>query len=205
MTTSDERDELRQVARRALEKESAPSAVRGVSEGEPGHGGALWRTMADLGWMGLGIPEALGGTGSGFEDQAVVLGELGRAVTPGPYLSTVVLGAGALLACDAGPRRAELLGTIAAGEVNRAVVLPATGGRELVVAAGGSGTDDGRMLRGRVAFVLDAAAAGLLVVVARDAAQPGRVLLAVVDPDAPGVGRRLLPTIDQTRRVADLS
>ena len=198
---ADERDELRDVARRLLEKESAPRAVRAVTEDDPGHDVALWRTMAELGWTGLGIPGAAGGSGGGFEEQAVILGELGRTVTPGPYLSTVVLGAGALLACGRTGRPAELLASVAAGELTLAVVLSAAGGGALPIvrAAGG-----GRALHGTVPFVLDAAGADLLVVIAEDTDRPGTVLVLAVGPSAEGVGRRALPTIDRTRRLAEV-
>jgi alkylation response protein AidB-like acyl-CoA dehydrogenase len=196
---ADELEELRDVVRRVLEKESSPRAVRSVTDDALGHDPALWRTMAELGWTGLGVPEALGGVGGGFEAQAVVLGELGRAVTPGPYLSTVVLGVGALMACDSSDGAAELLSSVAAGDLTLAVVLPATGGGALPVALR---RDGGWVLRGVVPFALDAAGAGRLLVVAQDADVPGVALLAVVDPAAPGVEPTPLPTIDRTRRLA---
>jgi alkylation response protein AidB-like acyl-CoA dehydrogenase len=197
-----ERDELREIARRLLEKESSTRSVRAVSDGELGHDAALWQTMAQLGWTGLGIPEELGGSGSGFPEQAVVLGELGRAVTPGPYLSTVVLGAGVLLACDQTSRTADLLGSVARGELALSVVVPAGGDRTLAEARR---TDTGLVLTGTAPFVLDAAAASLLLVVARDLDQPGRVLVVAVPASTPGVEHRVIPTIDRTRRLAAVS
>jgi alkylation response protein AidB-like acyl-CoA dehydrogenase len=199
---AEERAELREVARRVLEKESSARSVRSVSDDELGHDPALWRTMAELGWTGLGISEELGGSGSGFPEQAVVLGELGRAVTPGPYLSTVVLGAGVLLACDQPSWTADALRSVAGGELTLAVVVSAGGHRALAEARR---TGTGLAVNGTVPFVLDAAAADLLLVVARDLDEPGRVLVLAVPPNASGVGRRPVPTIDRTRRLAALS
>ena len=88
---SEARDELREVARRLLDRESSSERVRAVMELPAGYDDDLWRTMAALGWQGLAVPEEYGGGGGSFAELAVVLEELGRRVSlrvrssPPPY------------------------------------------------------------------------------------------------------------------------
>ena len=102
-------DELRAVARDLLPK------VAGAD--------AAWSRFAAAGWLGLEVPAPLGGAGATFAEVAVVLEEMGRAATPGPFLGTVALGVGALglaAPCDA---RGALLGAVASGDARVAVAL----------------------------------------------------------------------------------
>src|SRR5215468_1526892 len=81
-------------------KQKSPIArVRGLRDtNDPvGFSRALWREMAELGWVGIAFPESLGGAGLGFAALAVVLQELGRTLAPEPFLSTVLLAGQALL------------------------------------------------------------------------------------------------------------
>ncbi len=90
----DEQQELlKNFARDFLEKECPESVVREMEEDEKGYSPDLWRKMAEQGWMGLIIPEEHGGTGMNLCELVVLLEEIGRALVPGPYISTVVLGA----------------------------------------------------------------------------------------------------------------
>src|SRR5450631_2275809 len=87
-------------------------------------GTAEWPLMADAGWLGLEVPEALGGSGVTFAEVAVILQEQGRAAAASPYLGTVALGVAALTLLDA-PGVPEVLGGIAAGVLRAAVAVPA--------------------------------------------------------------------------------
>lgn len=176
-------DELRDVARDLL----ASSAGQEVD----------WRTIADAGWLGLDVPEAQGGSGATFAEVAVILEEMGRAATPGPYLGTAVLGVGALGEVAPGPRVEELLAAVAAGETRLAVALAPAGDGWVadppftVEVSGGS-----PVLRGRAAFVVDATVADRLLLLARDA-DHGEVLVDVA-PEALRVDEE--PVVDATRR-----
>ena len=103
-------DELRAVARDLLGK------------GSPG-AAADRRLLADSGWLGLEVPEALDGAGSTFAEVAVVLEEMGRAATSGSYLGAVVLGVGALSLAEPTPGRDELLRETASGGVILAAAI----------------------------------------------------------------------------------
>ena len=195
-----ERDELRDSARRLLTDRSSSSAVRALLDDPTGFDRALWAQMAELGWLAIHIPEEVGGMGGSFSDLAVILHELGRQVTMAPMLSSVVLGATALMASDNRQLAAELLPEIASGE--RIVTLasanrngsyePAQLGVRWQPEAGGL------RLVGAARFVPDAHVADQLIIASTDAA--GRVTMAVVDADAAGVDVRLEPTVDATRR-----
>ena len=90
----DEQQEmLKNFARDFLEKECPETLVREMEEDEQGYSPDLWKKMADQGWMGLIIPEDQGGAGMTLCELVVLLEEFGRALVPGPFVSTVVLGA----------------------------------------------------------------------------------------------------------------
>ena len=107
---------LKTSAREVLARECPFEVVRAM-EGHPqGYPPELWRGMSELGWLGLAAPEEYGGAGGSFLDLAMLLEEMGRALTPGPFFSTVVLGA--LTVMDAGDEamRSKLLPGISSGE-----------------------------------------------------------------------------------------
>jgi len=107
MDLSEEQELLRNAAREFLERECPLSLVREVERSEPGFSPQLWQQMADLGWLGVPIPQEYGGFGLGTVDLAVLAKELGRALCPGPYLPTVVLAAGAIAAAGTAARSGE--------------------------------------------------------------------------------------------------
>jgi alkylation response protein AidB-like acyl-CoA dehydrogenase len=189
------RDELRSVARSMLTKLRVTADER-----------RAWQVMADAGWLGLDVPDALGGSGATFAEVAVVLEEMGRVPLPTPYLGTAVLGIGLLGLVEAGAERDELLRGAAAGEVRLAVAMAAD------VVAGGAApveqfclepTGAGVRLVGHAPFVLGAAAADRILVPAREP-DGGRVVLAL-DPSAAGLRVDARPLVDATRSVASVT
>jgi alkylation response protein AidB-like acyl-CoA dehydrogenase len=121
-----EQEELRSVVRKLLADRSPMAKVREVME--TGHDPALWRALGEIGVLGLVVPEDLGGAGAGHVERAVVLEELGRALTPSPYLASAVLATDTLLALDDDAARAELLPPLAAGERIGTVAVGEGGG-----------------------------------------------------------------------------
>src|SRR4030042_5806860 len=93
MGLSEEQELLKNFARDFLEKECPESVVREMEEDEKGNSPQLWKGMADQGWHGLIIPPDYGGSGMGFLDLIILTEEFGRALVPGPFLSTQVGGA----------------------------------------------------------------------------------------------------------------
>jgi alkylation response protein AidB-like acyl-CoA dehydrogenase len=203
-TTAAELEELRATVRGFLAAKSGEEQVREAMDSERGHDPALWSQMAEqLGLQGLALPAEHGGDGYGFTELAVVLEELGRALTPSPFLATVVLAASALIAAEDEKAQAANLPGIAAGTTTAALAVAEADGTwdtgELSTTATRSG--EGWTLDGEKWFVLDGATADLLLVVAR--AEEGPSLFAV-NGDAAGLVRTPLNTLDPTRRLARL-
>jgi len=114
-TLTEEETMIRQSARRFLEAECNPRLVREMEKDPKGYPPELWRKAADLGWQGLALPEAYGGSDMPLVYLGLVLEEVGRALAPLPLHSTVVA---ALALADAGTeaQRAAVLPRVAAGE-----------------------------------------------------------------------------------------
>src|SRR5262245_21916571 len=114
---SEEQEMLRSSARDFLANEAPMTFVRAMMEDEVGFTGELWKKMAELGWLGLVLPEQYGGSGLDFVDLVVVLEEMGRAVLPGPFFSTVALGGVAILEGGSDAQKSAMLPKIAAGDL----------------------------------------------------------------------------------------
>jgi alkylation response protein AidB-like acyl-CoA dehydrogenase len=202
-----DRDELRAAVREFLAAKSDEQRVRQAMESERGYDEAVWRQMADqLSLQALALPSEHGGDGFGFVELAVVLQEMGRALLPSPFLSTVVLAGTALVAAD-DPAAAEHLPGIAAGKITATLAVAEAGGRwpteapAKAPATTAIRTAAGWRVRGEKWFVLDGATADLVLVVAETEA--GQRLFAVPG-DAAGLTRTPLRVLDPTRRLARL-
>ncbi|MDX6430815.1 MAG: hypothetical protein QOE54_3181 [Streptosporangiaceae bacterium] len=204
LVVTEEQRELRSTLRRFFADKSPSAAVRRLMRTPEGYDRAVWTQMGEqLGLQGLAIPEEYGGSGFGFRDLVIVLEEMGRVLLCAPYLSTVVLAAGAVR--NSGDRAAmrDLLPGLAAGSTIGTLAFTEEDGRwepdGIAMAARPDG--DGWVLDGAKAFVLDGHVADLALVVART--RTGLSLFAV-DGNAAGLTRAKLPTLDQTRRLARL-
>src|SRR5438552_18972067 len=89
---SQEQEMLRATARKFFENECPSTFVRARMEEDAGVTVDFWKKLAEQGWLGLAYPEEFGGTGLGFVDLTVLMEEMGRAVMPGPFLSTLLAG-----------------------------------------------------------------------------------------------------------------
>jgi len=188
---SAEQEELRASVRRFLEDRAPLTRVRALmDDGETDW--AVWEQAgSQLGLQGLAIPEAYGGAGFGFAEQAIVLEEFGAALYGGPYLASAVLAATALLP------------DIASGQTVATLAFTEDGGSWDLGAIRLSAVKDGTAWRldGHKSFVLDGATAGLILVIATTDA--GLSLFAV-EGDTEGLSRAALPALDQTRQLARL-
>jgi alkylation response protein AidB-like acyl-CoA dehydrogenase len=171
---------------------------------------ALWARLAEQGWLGLIYPEAHGGMGLGFEDLVVLMEEMGRAVVPGPFFSTVVLGGLAILEAGSPDQQKAWLPAIAAGEkratlawMEPSAVLGPPGIAAVAEARGGRFALSGTKL-----FVHDAHTADAIVVAARTSAGTAGedgVTLFLLPKGTPGLEVTLLPTMDQTRKLCEVT
>ncbi len=205
---SEEQEMLRKSARDFLTKECPMTYVRRMMDDDRGFTDDHWRKMAELGWMGLILPEAQGGAGLTFVDLVVVLEEMGRVVLPGPYFATVILGGVVLAEGGTAAQQGEFLPKLAAGELRATLAQLEPSGRwdadgiQLEAKAAGGGY----VLSGTKLFVPDAHTADLLIVAGRAPGSAGRdgLSLFLVDARAKGVTTTLLKTMDQTRKLCEV-
>ena len=197
---SDEQDQLRLAVRRFLADQSPTSEVRRLMETDLGYDPGVWGRLAnDLAVTGVHIPEAYGGQGFTFAELAIVVEEMGRALVCAPYFSSTVLAATAILNAGSEADKAELLPAIASGERLATLAVAESNGRW--DASGIATTARQGRLAGTKSFVVDGHVADILIVAAQQAGADGPSFYAV-EATAPGVSRRLLTTVDATRKLA---
>ncbi|TMC48681.1 MAG: acyl-CoA dehydrogenase [Chloroflexi bacterium] len=198
-----EQDLLRTSARDFLDDRCPIGLVREAADAGAGGDGVdrLWDSMAQLGWMGLGVDEGHGGLGRPLVDLAILSEEMGRSLVPAPWFSTVGLFTEAIRVAGDARQRGAWLPRIAAGEVRGTLaILERDGvlGRDGVTTTA-TPAGDGYRLEGSKAFVPDLDIAGSVVVAALLEGQPG---LFVVDAGACELTDEA--GIDPTRRLATL-
>ncbi len=201
---NDEHEELRKTVRRFLEDRSDEQAVRRTMDTAQGYEEDVWKQMADqVGLQGLIVPAEYGGLGLGPIEMMVVLEEMGRALLCAPYLSTAVLAASALAEAGSEAARKELLPAIADGSTiaTLAYVEPGAGWWLSDVAMKAEPDGDGWKLSGEKRFVIDGHIAQYVLVAART--DEGLQLFRV-DAGSAGFEAEALPTLDQTRKLANL-
>lgn len=203
---SEEQDLLRAEVRKLLDARCPLEQVRKLMATEPGYSVELWSELAELGWLGLTIPEAFGGAGLTWIDFVVLLEETGRSLFPSPLVSTT-LAAAAILDSGSEEQKARWLPGLADGtRIGTLALLEAS---DQIAPSGiallGKPDGDSFVLSGRKHFVADAGAANLFVVAFRTGAGAEDLSLAVLDGGAPGVSAKSQATMDQTKRVGTLA
>jgi len=198
---TEEQTLLRDAARAWTQDRSPVSALRRVRDagGYLGFDAAQWREMVEMGWAGVVIPEAYGGSDFGYRGLGLILEETGRTLTASPLLACA-LTATALMLGGSDAQKDRWLPKIAAGEVVGALAIDEGahhGPDQTALTA--TNTGGGYVLTGAKTFVMEGMAADLLVVAARAAGRPGEIAgtsLFLVAADAPGVSRTPLKLAD---------
>ena len=207
---SEEQDLLRQAARDFLTEYCTSAFVRQMMEEERGYSPELWQQMAALGWLGLAFPEEYGGQGLGFVDLTVILEEMGAALLPSPFFSSVLLGGQTILLGGSEDQKKTYLPKIADGSLVATLAMTEPSGRfeaEGIADVKALPTDDGFVISGTKLFVPDAHVADLMVVAARTKSAGDKsfgISLFLVDTAAAGVSVTLLKTMDQTRKQCEV-
>jgi len=200
---TEEQDQLRDLARSFLAANSTEDSVRALMESEDGFDEKIWGRMADeLGLLGLVIPESFGGAGLSAIELGIVLEEMGRVLYCGPFLSTAVMAATALLESGDASAQAEQLPAIASGRTRMTLAIdePGQPGFDPVRVAVRARSKKGvTVLDGVKDCVVDGTLADSILVVARGERDLG---LFLVDGDAAGLERVPVPALDPTRRLA---
>ena len=172
---SDEQKLLRDVARKFLAKRCGTNVVRQVLDGDAPFDRDVWKGIVELEWPGTAVPEDYGGIGYGHVELCVLAEELGRALAPVPFSSSVYLATEALQLAGSEAQRRKYLPQLAAGEIVGTVAL-AEGTGAIRPSAIETSYDNGK-LRGTKTPVPDGDVADLLIVAARSGESPDDVRL----------------------------
>jgi alkylation response protein AidB-like acyl-CoA dehydrogenase len=193
-------------ARRFLDKECPTDYVRDMYEDERGFTDEIWAKMIEMDWMRVHTPEQYGGIGMDQMDLIMVLEEMGRAVFPGPFFSTVLLAAETIMEAGNDSQKERYLPGITTGEIRGTLALhEPDGGADLGYIQMEAREDgDGFVLDGTKISVPDAHVADFLVCAARTEPENDLtqgITLFLVDLSADGVSVSMLPTMDGTRKL----
>ncbi|MBW1684295.1 MAG: acyl-CoA/acyl-ACP dehydrogenase [Deltaproteobacteria bacterium] len=202
---TEEQQIFRSEVRRFLDANASLEEVRRLMESPEGYSPKLWKEMARLGWLGLLVPEALGGAGLGWVDLTVLLEECGRTLFPSPLLGST-LAVLALTENGTPQQQKSWLPGIADGDHLFSVALlegnDALGAEDVQLL--GERESGSSVLRGEKLFVPDATAATHFVVSFRSGERPDDVSLAVIDRATEGLLVEDTPSIDATKRFGRL-
>jgi alkylation response protein AidB-like acyl-CoA dehydrogenase len=197
---SKEQGILKESAHRFFEKECPKQLVRELFDDERGYSPELWSKMADLGWLGVNFPNAYGGSGSNFIDLVLLQEEMGRALMPSPFVTTVVIGGEVVLDAGNEEQKQYFLPGIATGEIIISLALLEPGGSlnpsSINVSAKPAG--EAFIIDGIKLFVPYAHVADYLLCVTRTLGRQGQddgITLFLVDANSKGIHKKLLKTI----------
>jgi len=192
---------LKEQARKFLSEHASSARVRRILEGAEPYDAALWRGMAEMGWMGTAIPETHGGAGFGYLELCVLAEELGRSLAPTPFASTIYLAAEALLLAGSPAQKKKWLPRIAQGQAVGCFALAE--GAQVATPGNMQARSEGGRVSGTKIPVTDGDVADFAVVVAGEA-DGRRASLFLVELAGPGVTRTSVTTVDPTRSHARL-
>ena len=196
---------LKGSAQEFLSQECPLTLVRAMEDDSSGEHDHLWRQIVGLGWTGVAFPESYGGTGGDFLDLAVLLEEMGRALCPSPFFSTVVLGGMTVLDAGSDAQKQDIITRICDGQMLMTLALTEqtatyeARGVEAVATRQG----DNYVLEGTKLFVPDAHVADLILVAARtfgNAGPENGISLFLVPSGTSGMSVTQLSTIASDRQ-----
>jgi len=198
---------LRRTVADFLENECPLTVVRELESSEEGYSPELYKTMGELGILGLLIPEEYGGAGGHFADLSLVMEELGKALYPSPFYDSTVIGGRAILALGTEEQKRELLPQIVSGDLKVTLALKEIEERydagQITLKAERVRGKDEYLLNGTKLFVSFAHVADQIMTVARTAtgsvgvpySNDEGITLFLVDRNSPGVTMTLLQTL----------
>lgn len=194
---------LKNSAREFLQAECPDTYVRAMEEDQRGYTPDMWQKIAEQGWLGLIFPEEYGGVGLTYLDLSVLLEEMGRALLPGPFFSTIVMGGMAIMDAGTDDQKRRLLPQICDGQhiVTLALTEPSARWDAAGIQTTAAQNADGAWtLNGTKLFVPNAHVADTYIVAARTGDAERDITLFFVPGDADGVTQTLLKTIASDRQ-----
>ncbi|MDX1383559.1 MAG: acyl-CoA dehydrogenase family protein [Thermoanaerobaculia bacterium] len=195
---------IRDSVARFVKEESGVERFRRLRSDERGWEPEVWKRMGEYGWLGIALPDDVGGIGGDFVDVAIILEQLGRGLVPEPYLASVVLAASLVDRVGSEEQRQALLPPLVEGDTSMALAYAERQSRYRLAdcRTTASRDDDGWLLSGQKVWVLNGHAADTILVVARTAGEPsdedGLSLFAVAG-DAAGLRRTVVAGMDGHR------
>lgn len=207
---SEEQQMIRDTAEAFLAEVSNSEAIRGAMATEQGFDTEVWqRITSQMYWQAIHIPEQYGGMGLGYVELAAMLEQMGRYLLCSPFYSTVCLATNALLIAGNEGQKAEYLTQICEGSLTATLAYTGASGQwgaeavEAIVSREG----DKFVLNGTLRYVPDGHTAGLIIIAARTAGSVAGsgISLFAVPADTAGLQRKWLPTMDQTRKQAEIT
>jgi len=193
LVLSEDQQLLKDSAKNFCEQNAPVSVLRGLRDNkdEQGYDQTIWSQMIDLGWAGMAIPEAYGGFDFGYGGLGGVLEETGKTLVSSPLISTVLVGATAIVQLGSETQKQDLLPKIVAGELLTAIALDEHASHHpSKIATTATRIDGGYSLNGSKTFVLDGHIANMLIVVARTSGEADSeqgISLFLVDANAKGL------------------
>jgi alkylation response protein AidB-like acyl-CoA dehydrogenase len=197
---SDDQKLLQQTAKDFLDEHAPLSVCREVLESDDSYSQSLWTGAAELGWLGAAIPEAYGGAGFGYLELAVVAEEVGRALAPIPFSSSVYLASEAILLAGSDEQKQRVLPKLVAGDAIGTIALAEKPGHNGV--EGVEARCEGGRITGTKLPVPDGDVADYAVVAARDGSGVSLYLVSLAEE---GVKREAIRSFDPSRSVARLT
>ncbi|MBO7925560.1 acyl-CoA/acyl-ACP dehydrogenase [Pseudoalteromonas sp. K222D] len=206
---TEEQKMIRDTAQAFLAEVSSSNAIRSAMDTEQGFDPQIWqRICEEMYWQAIHIPEEYGGMGLGYVDLVVMLEQMGRYLLCSPFFSTVCLASNALIVAGTDEQKQQYLTQICEGSLTATLAYTSKNGQWDATAVQGIVTTQGDdyVLNGTYRYVLDGHTAQLLIVAARSEGSEGEqgISLFAIDADTPGVKRTWLPTMDQTRKQAEI-
>ena len=198
---SEDQKLVQKTARDYLAKHSGLEVCRAVLESPKPYDSGLWKGAAEMGWLGAAVPEQYGGAGLGYLELVLIAEEVGRALAPIPFSSSVYLATEALLLAGSELQKKKYLPRLCSGELIGTFAF-AEGASDLLDAGFVSTRFDAGRLSGEKIPVSDGDIAGLAIVLAKDA--QGKPCLALVDLGGTGITRTALESFDPSRSQARL-
>lgn len=201
---SEEQQLLVDTLSRFVEKDYGPDTRRQLAESGQGYSEDNWRLFADMGLLGLTVPEEFGGIAGTAADVMLVMEQFGRGLVLEPYLATAVIGAGLIVDAGSEVQKQQYLPSLVAGELKTALAALEPAGRFDLWHVETTARRDGSsyVISGRKCVVAGGACAGLIIVSARTDGHPddpGGISLFLVDAAAEGLSTSDFPAIDGTR------
>ena len=203
---SEEQEMLRAQAQKFLQDQCPISQVRKIIAGEDGYSKVLWQQVADLGWLGLTIPEDQGGLGMDWVDLLVLLEETGRSLFPSPFISNT-LALTAISQFGSHTQQQQWLPLLTDGTkiATLALLDDEDNYSSSSIQLAGNTNGGGYKLSGNKSFVQDAQAADLFVTAFRTGSDSNEIALALIPADQKGVSINLTNNLDRTKPSATLN